>query len=161
MTATDTETGDYSTVITNTTSEPIQYDLKVSGLDKASSNVSVWETRGPDSIDGSYDENYFKKTEDITPTENGGAYTYSVTVKPNSIVTISTVTPERTEYKNADERERTVLKLPYSDDFEYAGYTENYLSSRGQCAKIHNRSGRCFRGGKDRQGQYASSADNG
>lgn len=99
MTATDTETGDYSTVITNTTSEPIQYDLKVSGLDKASSNVSVWETRGPDSIDGSYDENYFKKTEDITPTENGGAYTYSVTVKPNSIVTISTVTPERTEYK--------------------------------------------------------------
>ena len=86
--------------------------------------MSVWETRGPDSIDGSYDENYFKKTEDITPTENGGAYTYSVTVKPNSIVTISTVTPERTEYKNADERERTVLKLPYSDDFEYAGYTE-------------------------------------
>ena len=123
--------GDYSTVITNTTSEPIQYDLKVSGLDKASSNVSVWETRGPDSIDGSYDENYFKKTEDITPTENGGAYTYSVTVKPNSIVTISTVTPKRTEYKNADESERTVLKLPYSDDFEYAGYPENYLSSRG------------------------------
>lgn len=144
MTATDTETGDYSTVITNTTSEPIQYDLKVSGLDKASSNVSVWETRGPDSIDGSYDENYFKKTENITPTENGGAYTYSVTVKPNSIVTISTVTPERTEYKNADESERTVLKLPYSDDFEYAGYPENYLSSRGNAPRYTTDQGGAF-----------------
>ena len=144
MTATDTETGDYSTVITNTTSEPIQYDLKVSGLDKASSNVSVWETRGPDSIDGSYNENYFKKTEDITPTENGGAYTYSVTVKPNSIVTISTVTPERTEYKNADESERTVLKLPYSDDFEYAGYSENYLSSRGNAPRYTTDQGGAF-----------------
>lgn len=152
MTATDTETGDYSTVITNTTSEPIQYDLKVSGLDKASSNVSVWETRGPDSIDDSYDENYFKKTEDITPTENGGAYTYSVTVKPNSIVTISTVTPERTEYKNADESERTVLKLPYSDDFEYAGYSENYLSSRGNAPRYTTDQGGAFEVEKTNKG---------
>lgn len=144
MTATDTETGDYSTVITNTTAQPIEYTFKVSGLDKASSNVSVWETRGPDSIDGSYDENYFKKTEDISPTANGSEYSYTVTVKPNSIVTVSTVSPERTEYKNADESERTVLKLPYSDDFEYAGYAEDYLSSRGNAPRYTTDEGGAF-----------------
>lgn len=144
MTATDTETGDYSTAITNTTSQPIEYTFKVSGLDKASSNVGVWETRGPDSIDGSYDENYFKKTEDISPTANGSEYSYTVTVKPNSIVTVSTVSPERTEYKNADESERTVLKLPYSDDFEYAGYAEDYLSSRGNAPRYTTDEGGAF-----------------
>lgn len=144
MTATNTETGDYSTVITNTTAQPIEYTFKVSGLDKASSNVSVWETRGPDSIDGSYDENYFKKTEDISPTANGSEYSYTVTVKPNSIVTVSTVSPERTEYKNADESERTVLKLPYSDDFEYAGYSEDYLSSRGNAPRYTTDEGGAF-----------------
>ncbi len=144
MTATDTETGDYSTVITNTTAQPIEYTFKVSGLDKASSNVSVWETRGPDSTDGSYDENYFKKTEDISPTANGSEYSYTVTVKPNSIVTVSTVSPERTEYKNADESERTVLKLPYSDDFEYAGYAEDYLSSRGNAPRYTTDEGGAF-----------------
>lgn len=144
MTATDTETGDYSTVITNTTAQPIEYTFKVSGLDKASSNVSVWETRGPDSIDGSYDENYFKKTEDISPTANGSEYSYTVTVKPNSIVTVSTVSPEHTEYKNADESERTVLKLPYSDDFEYAGYAEDYLSSRGNAPRYTTDEGGAF-----------------
>lgn len=144
MTATDTETGDYSTVITNTTAQPIEYTFKVSGLDKASSNVSVWETRGPDSIDGSYDENYFKKTEDISPTANGSEYSYTVTVKPNSIVTVSTVSPERTEYKNADESERTVLKLPYSDDFEYAEYAEDYLSSRGNAPRYTTDEGGAF-----------------
>lgn len=144
MTATDTETGDYSTVITNTTSQPIEYTFKVLGLDKASSNVGVWETRGPDSIDGSYDENYFKKTEDISPTANGSEYSYTVTVKPNSIVTVSTVSPERTEYKNADESERTVLKLPYSDDFEYAGYADDYLSSRGNAPRYTTDEGGAF-----------------
>lgn len=144
MTAENPETGDYSTVITNTTDEPIQYDFKVSGLDKASADVSVWETRDPDSAEGSYDENYFKKTQDITPTENGGAYTYSVTVKPNSMITVSTVTPSRTEYKNADETERTVLKLPYKDDFEYSDYDENYLASRGNAPRYTTDQGGAF-----------------
>lgn len=152
MTATDTETGDYSTVITNTTAQPIEYTFKVSGLDKASSNVSVWETRGPDSIDGSYDENYFKKTEDISPTANGSEYSYTVTVKPNSIVTVSTVSPERPEYKNADESERTVLKLPYSDDFEYAGYAEDYLSSRGNAPRYTTDEGGAFEVEKTNKG---------
>ena len=144
MTAADTQTGDYSTVITNTTSEPIEYTFKVSSLDKAASDVSVWETRGPDSADGSYDENYFKKTESITPVKSGEEYTYTVTVKANSLVTVSTVSPKRTEYKNADESKKTVLKLPYSDDFEYADYDESYLSSRGSAPRYTTDEGGAF-----------------
>lgn len=107
MTAADPETGDYSTIITNTTAETMDYSFTVSALDKASADVSVWETRGPDSPEsGEYDENYFKKIADITPVEKDGAYTYTVSVKPDSIVTVSTVSPERTEYVNMDTSEK-------------------------------------------------------
>ena len=64
ITACDPDSGDYSTVITNSTSEPIVYDITVSDLAKASSDIDVWETRGPDN--GSYDENYFRKIDTIT-----------------------------------------------------------------------------------------------
>lgn len=142
MTAADTSSGDYSTVITNTTSEPIEYFFKVSGLDKDSADVSVWETRGPDN--GSYNENYFKKVSDITPTDDNGVYTYTVSVKPYSVVTVSTITPPRTEYTNKDESERTVLELPYADDFEYAGYPEEYLASRGYAPRYTTDQGGAF-----------------
>lgn len=145
MTAADPETGDYSTIITNTTAETMDYTFTVSALDKASADVSVWETRGPDSPEsGEYDENYFKKIADITPVEKDGAYTYTVSVKPDSIVTVSTVSPERTEYVNMDTSEKTLLSLPYSDDFEYADYPEDYLSSRGYAPRYTTDEGGAF-----------------
>ncbi len=145
MTASDPDTGDYSTVITNTTAEPIEYTFRVSDLEKASAPISVWETRGPDSTESTaYDENYFKKTADITPEENNGEYTYKVTVAPYSIITVSTVSPERTEYVNKDFSERTVLELPYTDDFEYADYPEDYLASRGNAPRYTTDQGGAF-----------------
>ena len=142
MTAADPDTGDYSTVITNTTADTIDYTFKVSSLEKASADVSVWETRGPDS--GSCDENYFKKISVITPEEKNGEYTYTVSVKPDSIVTVSTVSPERTEYENKDTSERTVLPLPYYDDFEYSDYPEDYLASRGSAPRYTTDEGGAF-----------------
>lgn len=142
MTAADTKTGDYSTVIVNSTSEPIDYIFKVTNLDKASAGVSVWETRGPDS--GNYDENYFKKISEITPEEKDGTYSYIISVKPFSMVTVSTVTPSRTEYTNADISERTVLALPYSDDFEYKDYPVDYLTSRGYAPRYTTDQGGAF-----------------
>lgn len=141
LTAADPSSGDYSTVITNTTDEPITYDFTVSNLEKASSSVDVWETRGPDS--GSYDENYFKKIDTITPSESGGKYSYSVTVKPYSIVTVSTVEAENC-YSNAPESERTILALPYSDDYEYAEYPEDHLASRGGAPRYTTDEGGAF-----------------
>ncbi|MGN0666531.1 MAG: glycosyl hydrolase family 59 [Huintestinicola sp.] len=142
MTAADMGTGDYSTVIVNSSSEPKEYSIKVTELEKASADVSVWETRGPDS--GSYDENYFRKISDITPAEKDGAYCYHITVKPYSIVTVSTVTPAVAEYSNADAPERTVLELPYSDDFEYTDYPAYHLSSRGYAPRYTTDQGGAF-----------------
>lgn len=155
MTAADPETGDYSTIITNTTAETMDYTFTVSALDKASADVSVWETRGPDSPEsGEYDENYFKKIADITPVEKNGAYTYTVSVKPDSIVTVSTVSPERTEYVNMNTSEKTLLSLPYSDDFEYADYPEDYLSSRGYAPRYTTDEGGAFEVEVSESGNY-------
>lgn len=139
ITATDLDTGDYSFVVTNTTSEPITYNITAQNLAKAGSAVEVWETRGPDS--GDYDENYFKHTKTITPSANGDSYTYSVTVKPNSLVTLSTLSVEEQSYP---ESESSVLPLPYSDDYEYADYPANYLASRGNAPRYTTDMGGAF-----------------
>lgn len=115
--------GDYSTVITNTTADPITYGFEVSNLAKSNSEVYVWETRGPESGQ-SYDANYFKKVDTIVP-ENGK---YSVTVKPYSIVTVSTVDVPDIQFNVPSESDNTVLSLPYTDDFNY---TDEFLSARG------------------------------
>lgn len=141
VTATDTETGDYSTVITNTTSDPITYNFTVKNLEKASSAAYVWETKGPDG--GAWNENYFRMIETITPSENEGSYTYSVTVKPYSMVTVSTVEHSQSEYEY-EEKNSEILSLPYADDFEYKDYPENYLSSRGNAPRYTTDEGGAF-----------------
>lgn len=143
VTAADQETGDYSTVIVNSTLEPIEYTFKVYNLEKASAEVSVWETRGPEA-NGKHDENYFRKITQIQPERVGEAYCYKVIVKSYSIVTISTVIPVRSKYTNADIAEKTVLELPYTDDFVYAEYPRNYLSSRGKAPRYMTDQGGAF-----------------
>lgn len=114
ITAADTATGNYSFVATNTTAEPITYEFTVKELAGASKAVNVWETRGPDG--DTADENYFKHIDTITPQENGGEYTFSYTLKPYSLVTLSTVELAEREYASV---ESEVLPLPYSDGYEY------------------------------------------
>ena len=124
MTACNLETGDCSVTLTNTTAEPIVYDFTVKALAKAAGKVYVWETRGPDG--GAYDENYFKKIGAVTPTETESGYTYSVTVKPYSLVTVTTLDVEERNYKCG--RESAVMPLPYTDSFDYP---DDFLSERG------------------------------
>ena len=133
---------DYTTVITNTTAEPITYDFTVSDLDAAGKKINLWETRGPDG--GPYDENYFKNIGEITPEENGGTYTYSVTVKPYSIITASTVELTPAEYHQSTLEQRTILELPYTDDYEYADYPEDFLPSRGNAPRYTTDEGGAF-----------------
>lgn len=139
MTACDLDTGDYSTVITNTTPDPIAYNFTVTNLDKASSAVNVWETRGPSG--GEWNENYFRHIDTVTPTENGGNYTFSVTVKPYSMVTLSTLEVEEKSFPTASSK---VLPLPYTDDYEYADYPADYLSSRGNAPRYTTDEGGAF-----------------
>lgn len=129
LTLTDPDTGDYSTILVNNTDTERNYTFTVINLDKASSNVQVWETRGAE--DGEeYDANYFKNIMQIEP-ESGddGSFTYQITVKPYSMVTVSTLEVTAEDYSS--DTESTRLELPYTDDFEYTDYEENYLSSRG------------------------------
>lgn len=133
---------EYTTVITNTTAEPITYDITVSGLDSAGKSVNLWETRGPDG--GAYDENYFKNIGSVTPDENNGTYSYSVTVKPYSILTASTVELTPAEYHQSTPEQRTILELPYTDDYEYADYPADYLSSRGNAPRYTTDEGGAF-----------------
>lgn len=147
MTASDTKTGDYSTVITNTTSEPIRYEFTVKNLERAGSTVHIWETRGPDK--GSYDENYFKHIGTAEPEKNGDEYIYSVTVKPYSLVTVSTLDIGEKSYKN--ERSSELLSLPYSDDFEY---DNDYITSRGGAPRYTTDEGGAFEVVSDGENKY-------
>ena len=115
--------GDYSTIITNTTSEPITYNFEVTNLAKADNEVYVWETRGPDEGQ-EYNANYFKKISTVTP-QNGK---YSVTIKPYSMITVSTLNISEPEFDVPQESSNTLLSLPYTDDF---GYSDEFLASRG------------------------------
>jgi hypothetical protein len=139
VTATDTDSGDYSTVITNTTAEPITYNFTVKNLGKAADSVNVWETRGADG--GEWNENYFKHVDTVNPEKSGDGYTFSVTVKPYSLVTISTI---ETEERTYEEKTSEILSLPYSDDYEYSDYDEGYLSSRGNAPRYTTDEGGAF-----------------
>ena len=132
MTCTDTETGDYSTVITNTTDTPINYTFDVTGTGKADSPVFVWETKGPSG--GVWNENYLKLRETAVP-ENGS---FIVTVQPYSMITVTTMETERGEFR---EYESKLLELPYTDDFEYS---DEYLAARGGAPRYTTDEGGAF-----------------
>lgn len=132
MTCTDPETGDYSTVITNTTSEPITYTFNIIGAGRSDIPLYVWETRGPDK--GVWNENYFRLHKTVTP-ENGSL---TVTVEPYSIVTITTLETERGEFREYKSR---LLELPYTDNFKYS---DEYLSARGGAPRYTTDEGGAF-----------------
>lgn len=114
MTAYDTNTGDYSVVICNSSDTEKTYDISISGLEKADSALNLWETRGRDG--GSFDENYLKRIGEIKPEKTEKGYRVRIAVKPCSLVTLSTLTVEAPELKPL---KSSVLPLPYADDYRY------------------------------------------
>ena len=129
MTLTDPETGDYSTIFVNNSPSQRSYSVTVKNLARADAPVHVWETRGPDGKEWFWN-NYMKNIMSIEPSANGnGEYTYRLTVKPYSMVTVSTLSVTVPELSAEEPAKR--LSLPYTDDFEYADKDEGYLISRG------------------------------
>lgn len=139
MTVCDPETGDYSTVIVNSTAESISYNISICSLKKASATANVWETRGSDN--GEYDENYFRKISSISPVEKDGKHIFSITVKPFSMITISTLDtdPPKKVFQQSE-----ILCLPYHDDFSYSEYGDDYLFSRGMAPRYTTDQGGAF-----------------
>lgn len=128
LTATDTETGDYSIVICNDSAEQRNYTFTLQNMTKADALITVWETRGPDEGQA-FDANYFQNIGTYKPAEADGGYAYSIEVKPYSIVTVTTldsVTADVSVY--GCKYEDQPLDINYSDDFEYSA---EFLSSRG------------------------------
>lgn len=140
MTVTDTETGDYSVVICNDSGEVRRYMFIVEHMKRADAPVTIWETRGPD--DGqAYNENYLKRLGTYCPVEEHGIYSYSVEVKPYSLVTVTTL--DKTADTSVCEcgYEDVPLALPYTDDFAYAG---DFLSKRGNAPRYTTDYGGAF-----------------
>lgn len=132
MTACDPKTGDYSTVVVNSTDKPITYEFSV----VSDKGVNVWETRGPDG--GEYDENHFKKIGSIIPSKANSGFGYNLTVKPFSMVTVSTIDTEKTVHTKSESQ---VLNLPYEDNFDY---DVNFILSRGGAPKYTTDQGGAF-----------------
>ncbi len=128
ITLADPDTGDYTMVFINDTSESRSYYVSVSNLSKADSPLTAWVTKGPDEGQA-YDANWLKNSGTVTP-ENG-SFTY--TVEPYSIVTLTTTSgqkgyadEEKSEYQK--DEANTNLSLPYTDDFNYS---DEFLEERG------------------------------
>ncbi|MBQ8781768.1 MAG: glycosyl hydrolase family 59 [Oscillospiraceae bacterium] len=127
MTVTDTETGDYTIVICNDSEEQRNYTFTLENMSKADAPFCIWETRGPDEGQA-YDENYFKHIGTFKPVEKDGKYSYSIEVKPYSIVTVTTLDKTADTSVYSCKYEDVPLDINYSDDFEYS---DEFLSSRG------------------------------
>lgn len=133
LTEASPSTGDYSTVITNDSKTARTYTLKVSNLKKASSKVYVWETKSAGSLEA-YDSHWLTQTQTLTPKKSGKQYTYNITVKPYSMVTVTTVAGRSSYEKRKTvtsvqkEEKNTSLSLPYKEDFQYSAA---YLRRRG------------------------------
>lgn len=122
LTLKDPETNDYTTMYANNTDQTRTYKVSTANLDgKEKATLHQWETAG--STGGAYDENWMQHKGIITPAADG---TYEVTVKPYSILTVTTLVKDIDKLSHqsdpVDIAEDTVLALPYTDDFEYADY---------------------------------------
>lgn len=140
LTAMSNSTGDYSTVITNDSKTSRTYKICVSNVQKASSKVAVWETRSAAKTE-SYDAHWLEKIGEVTPKKEGSAYTYTITVKPYSMVTLTTTTGQQSYHDRKaktmvdDADKDTTLSLPYEDNFEYKS---SYLKRRGGTPRYTN-----------------------
>lgn len=137
LTAADPSTGDYSTVITNDSSTPRVYQVKVSNLAAAASPVTVWETRS-NTPGESYDAGWLTQRQTIAPVLENGIYTYQVTVAPYSMISLTTTTGQQSyaqKKEGTHANDNSIgkgLGLPYTDNFEYS---EEFIQRRGGTPK--------------------------
>lgn len=118
LSACDPKTGDWSSVITNTTENPIEYTFELKNDDK-----KLWL----------YETSSWKKSDSLkkSPVKIKNKLC-KIIIKPNSIVTLSTINTNPQEdalsLSSVSEKDDKVLALPYEDDFSYS---DDFLSERG------------------------------
>ncbi|MGI5197950.1 GH59 galactosidase [Streptomyces sp. CA-288835] len=132
MTLADPRKKDFSTVVVNDSDQPKTYRVKAENMRLGSDpTMEVWETRAADAGQA-YDANFKHLADQIRP---GGDGSYTYTVKPRSIVTLTTLDKSRdkaTKQRLPKSGDRTVLDTDatgkkhntrddvlYADDFGY------------------------------------------
>ncbi|KJK35665.1 GH59 galactosidase [Streptomyces variegatus] len=132
MTLADPRKKDFSTIVVNDSDQPKAYRIKAENMRLGSDpTMEIWETRAPDA-GRPYDANFKRLVDEIRP---GGAGYYTYTVKPRSIVTLTTLDKSHdkaTKQRLPESRDRTVLdtdatgkkhnsrdNVLYADDFGY------------------------------------------
>lgn len=131
------KTGDWSSIITNTTTEEIEYEF----IDEEKAdfkNLYVYET-------AKFDEPLQKNKIDFSKKNT------KIIIKPNSIVTISTLNVDfEQSFKNLfehflkDEKTSPILELPYQDDFSYKNFGVDFLRLRGDAPLFTTDEGGAF-----------------
>lgn len=133
----------FSSLIVNDSEYPMSYDIQVKNMKlPKDQKLYVWETRAAE--EGSFNENYMKCLGGVSAGQDG---TYTVKVKPYSVVTVTTMDVEKDEEHTQIlpvEGERTVLDtdetgdrqdtengILYVDDFEYTNKTVDILDGKG------------------------------
>lgn len=128
----DPETDDYSVMFANNTSKERNYRIKLKNLKSSTQPYNVWETKGPDAGE-TFDSNWFQKiVAKGLPVDNGdGTSTIELTIKPYSVLTLTSLLDRGSVYtsgQNDSGVDRTVLNLPYRDNFDYE---DSFVEERG------------------------------
>jgi|GEM_PF-2526229 S-layer homology domain./Glycosyl hydrolase family 59. len=141
---------DFSVVMVNDSDRAAEYQFDVKkNIANAGNPLQVWETRGPEAGQA-YDANWYKQLGTITSVDNGDVYSYTLTVKPHSMVSLTSTTvnpntgnPRAPYARNNNIPDQSVLDVAgsdpailYEDDFEYTDYPADssglsYVERRG------------------------------
>lgn len=140
LSAMDVETGDFATVIANPSGEKVTYEFHVKNTKAVSMPVMVWETRTAERGEA-FGHNYFRHVYTVA---HGDISSFSVEVKPESLVTVSTVVVQEGAYCRPKAEERGTLALPYRDDFSYEDLGTDYLLKRGFAPRYMTDQGGAF-----------------
>ncbi|MES4904201.1 MULTISPECIES: GH59 galactosidase [unclassified Streptomyces] len=131
LTLADPRRKDFSTIVVNDSDRSKTYRIKAENMRLGDPTMEIWETRGADAGQA-YDANFKHLVDEIRP---GGDGYYTYTVKPRSIVTLTTLDKSHdraTKQRLPESGDRTVLdtdatgkkrdtrdNVLYADDFGY------------------------------------------
>lgn len=116
------ENGDYTIIFINTSDETIHYNVCVRNIEKSDHELYCVESGEPGEKENNT-SNLFRVIDKIIPARKATGSYYRIDVKPNTILTCTTLSVESVNgidtVKKCD-TESGHIELPYSDSFNYS-----------------------------------------
>ncbi len=132
LTGCNPKTNDWSVVITNTTNEKIEYEINDIGHTNFE-NIYFYETSGIST------EKILQKS-----VLNFSSKCIKITLKPNSLITLSTLDVNFPIFDFAFPQKNDFFTLPYKDDFSYKNFDADFLRLRGDAPLFTTDEGGAF-----------------